>query len=108
VLILVTAAERVRHKAKVCALRQDWADDVAGYICQTEVAALKFVGQLGVIDAQAMEDRGVKVVDVDGVFHYVIAEVVGLAMGKAALDAATGHPNGKAARMVITAVVSLG
>ena len=43
------------------------------------MAALEFVGQLQVIDAQEVQNRGVQVVDVDRVRDDVVAEVVGLA-----------------------------
>ena len=52
---------------------------------QAVVAALELEGQPGVVDAQAVEDRGVQVVDVDRVLDDVVAEVVGLAVGDARL-----------------------
>ena len=75
------------------------------HIGQAEVAALEFVGQLLVVDAHAVQDGGVEVVDVDGVFGDVVAEVVGLAVGQAALDPAAGHPHREVAGMVVAAVV---
>src|SRR5258705_13859349 len=36
-----------------------------------------------------------------GVFHDVVRKVIRLAQGEAALDAAPGHPNAEAARMMI-------
>ena len=67
--------------------------------------ALELEGQAFVVDAQAVEDRGVEVVDVDGVLDDVVAEVVGLAVDDAGLDAAAGQPDGEAAAVVIAAVV---
>ena len=46
-----------------------------------------------------------QVVDVDRVVGDVVAEVVGLAVGDAGLDAAAGQPDGEAARVVVAAVV---
>ena len=60
---------------------------------QPVVAALEVVGQPFVVDAQEVEDRGLEVVDVDGVLGDVVAEVVGLAVGDAGLDAAAGEPD---------------
>ncbi len=42
------------------------------------MAALELEGQLRVVDAQAVQDRGVQVVDVDRIADDVVAEVVGL------------------------------
>src|SRR5207245_4517513 len=60
------------------------------------------------IDAQAMKDCGVHVMDVHRVLDDVIAEIVGLAVDDARLDATAGHPDREAARMVIAAVIVLG
>jgi hypothetical protein len=60
-----------------------------------------------VVDAQAVEQGGVQVVDVDGVFDDVVAEVVDGAVGQADPDAA-GQPDGEAARVVVAAVVLRG
>src|SRR3954454_23931686 len=40
---------------------------------------------------------------VHGIAHNVIAELVGLAIDRAALDAAAGHPDGETARVMIAA-----
>ena len=75
---------------------------------QTHVEALDFIRQAFVVDAQAVEDGGVHVVDVDRVFDDVVAEFVGLAVDDAGLDAAAGHPDGEAAGVMIAAVVVFG
>ena len=46
--------------------RQDRLFDRAVHVGQTMVPPLVLEGQLCVVDAQAMEDRGVQVMDVDG------------------------------------------
>src|SRR5205823_7932873 len=46
--------------------------DRASNIGEAEVAALVFEGQLRVVDAEAMEDRRVQVVDVDRVLRDVV------------------------------------
>ena len=60
--------------------RQQPLDDLAVHVGQAEVAALEAVGQLGVVEAQQVQDRGVQVVDVDLVLDDVEAELVGLAV----------------------------
>ena len=85
--------------------RQDRLHDVAGDVGQAVVAALELERQPRVVDAQAVQHRRVQVVDVDRVAGDVVAEVVGLAVGHARLDAAAGQPDGEAARMMVAAVV---
>ena len=46
-------------------LRQNLADDLPVDVGQAEVAALEAVGEPLVVDAQAVQDRGVQIVDVD-------------------------------------------
>src|SRR5665213_4181381 len=57
------------------------------------------------VDAEAVQDRGVERVDVDRILHDVVAEVVGLAIDHARLDAAAGHPDREAARVMIAAII---
>ena len=60
------------------------------------------------VDAELVQQRGVEVVDVDGILDDVVAEVVRLADDVAALDAGAGHPEAEAARVMVAAVVVLG
>jgi len=61
-----------------------------------------------VVDAQAVQNRGVEVVDVCGVLDDVVTEVVGLAVHDPFLDAPAGEPDGEALGMVVAAVVVAG
>jgi len=61
-------------------------------------AALEFVGQAFVVDAEWVQHGRLEVVDVDGVFGGVVGEVVGLAEGEVAFDAAAGHPDREGGR----------
>ena len=60
---------------------------------QAEFAALELVGELRVVESHQVQDRGVEVVDFDGIFDDVVAEIVGPAERDARLDAAAGHPD---------------
>src|SRR4051794_29094681 len=80
--LLSTRGERV--------LGQDALYDGSMHIGQSEVSALKSIGQPLVIDAEAAEHRSVEVVDVDRVADDVVAVVVGFAVGQARLDPAPG------------------
>ena len=78
------------------------------HVGQPEVAALEPNVSRSWSMPRQCEDRGVEVVDVDGVLDDVVAEVVGLAVDDAGLDAAAGHPHGEAAAVVVAAVVVAG
>src|SRR4051794_35359558 len=89
-------------------LSQKSFDDVPMHIRQPEISALKLERHSLVIDAEAAEDCGVEVVDVDQVLDDVVAVVVGFAVDEAGLDAAAGHPQCEAAAVVVATVVVLG
>ena len=72
------------------------------------VAALAGEGEALEVEAEQVKDRGVEVGDVAAVGDGVVAEVVGRAVGLAALDAAAGEPDGEAVGVVVAAVLALG
>src|SRR5207249_8529669 len=84
---------------------QDLADHLAGNVSKPEVTALELLGQPLVVDAEAIEDGSLQVVDVHGVLDDVVAVIVGLAMADAGLHSAARHPHAEAARMMVAAVV---
>ena len=55
------------------------------------------------VEAQEVQNRGVQVVDVDGLLDGRVAELVGGAVDLAALDAAAGEPDRKAPVVVVAA-----
>ena len=62
----------------VYASRQQLRHHLAMHVGQPEIAALETVGQLGVIEAEQVQQRGVQVVDVNAILDDVEAELVGL------------------------------
>ena len=84
-------------------LSEDGLNDVTVDVGEAIVAALEFIGELFVIDSEEVEEGGVEIVNVDGVFDGVKADVVGLAVGDAGFHAAASHPDGEGVRVVITA-----
>src|SRR6266481_9735599 len=72
---------------------------------EAEVAALEAVGELLVINAHAVQDGRVQIVDVDRIFDDIVTVVVGLAEAETGLDSAAGHPDRITAAMVIAAIV---
>ena len=87
-------------------LAQDRLDHVAVDVGQPEVAAGVAIDQPGVVDSHQVQDRGVVVVNVHGVFDDVHAEFVGLAVGTAALDAAAGEQGGERLGVMVAALGS--
>lgn len=75
------------------------------HIGQPEAAALVEIGQAFVINAQQAQHGSVEVVHVDAAFGDVVTEIVRLAIDQAGLHAATGHPRGETARMMVTPVI---
>ena len=70
-------------------------DDLSVDAAQTESSPLKLVRQTLVVNAEEVEERDLKIVHVNGVLRNVVGELVGLAAGYSALDAATCHPHGE-------------
>src|SRR5919201_1276471 len=84
---------------------QDLVHHFAGNVGKPEVAALELVRQPLVVNAKALEDGGLKVVDVHGVLDDVVAVIVVLAVTDAGLHSAARHPHTEAARMMVPTVV---
>src|SRR5258706_13729569 len=79
--------------------------DVPRHVREAEVSSLKLISQLGVVDTQRAQDGRMQIVNVDRIFHDVVAVVVGLADADAGLDASAGEPHGEAAWMMIAPVI---
>jgi uncharacterized protein YwbE len=73
---------------------------------QSKVTASVTVGQAFMIESQAMHDRCLQIVRVDGVFDHMEAKIVRFAILKASLGTAPCHPHGIGLRVVISAVRS--
>ena len=86
-------------------LRENLLHDCAVHVGEPEMPALVFEGQAGVVDAQGVQDRGVQIVDVDRILGYVIGVVIRFPDGETGFDAGSCHPNRKAARVVVAAII---
>jgi len=90
-------------------LRENFRDDSLFFHSgQTLVQSLEFISESLVVDAHAVQDCGVQIVDVHGIFRDVVAEIVGLTEGHATLDSTASHPHAKIPRLVLSAIVVLG
>ncbi len=58
------------------------------HVGESEIAFLGAVGEAFVIEAEAVEQRGLDVVNVDGVLGDVVAEIVGGTVNEAGFDTA--------------------
>ena len=85
-------------------LSNEFVNNAAFNVRQPEVAAGVAVGELLVVEAQEVQNRGVQVVDVDAVLDGLEAEVVGRAVDVAAAHAAAGQPHREAVVIVVAAV----
>ena len=81
-------------------------NDVSGESCEAVVATGKMVGQFFVVEAQQMHNRGMKIMNVDGIFHDLRADFIGRAVDVAGFDSATGQPAGESVFVVIATIAS--
>src|SRR6185369_12618358 len=75
------------------------------HVREPVVAALELERQPGVVDAEAMQHGRVEVVNVHCVADDVVAEIVRFAVSQSGPDAAASEPDGKAARMMVAAII---
>ena len=66
--------------------------DVAVDVRQTVITASVTVGQTSMIDAQQVQNRCMKVMNVDSVLGHRRADLVGAAIADARFDTGSGHP----------------
>ncbi len=87
-------------------------DHIADYrsvnIGQAKVPSGVAVRQLGVVEAEQMQDRGVQVMHMHRVRHRFEAEVVGCPMHGSPLDASSGKPHREAVMVMVAPVLLAG
>src|SRR5687767_8517836 len=81
---------------------------LAGDIGQAKSASLVAEGQALVVESQQVQNRRVQVANVHAVLGGMVAEVVGLAVRVAALDAAAGEPDGERVLVMIASRIGAG
>src|SRR5258706_15953095 len=85
----------------LCYSCQKLGDDFAGHIGQAEVSPLKTVSQARVIEAEEMQDRGVKIIHMDRVLRDAETEIIRRADDLPAFDPAAPHPDAIGVRMMV-------
>ena len=71
-------------------LRQHLAQYITADVSQAEVASLVPIRQPRVVEAQAMQDRSLQVVDVNTVFDGMVTQLIGLPYDVAAAHTTPG------------------
>ena len=89
---------------KTPGLGEDRFDYFTANIGQTEIAALRAVGQFFVIDTKETKHGCVQIMDVDRIFDGIVTEFIGPADCLTAFDSAARHPDGKPIRVMIATV----
>ena len=89
-------------------LGQQVFDDMAVHIREPEVTALILVGETFVVYAEQVHHGGVEVMDMHAICLDVVAVVVRNSVRVSRVHPSPGHPNRKAARMVVTAEIRFG
>lgn len=70
---------------------------------KAEVEALEPNSEPLMVEAKLMQNRRVKVVNVDGVLDHAEAELIRLAVTEASFESATGEPHREGVDVMITA-----
>jgi hypothetical protein len=78
-------------------------DHLPPLIRKPHAQALERQGEPAVVEAELVQNRRMKIVDVDGILGDGPAQLVGGAVRDAWLDPAASHPQAKRARMMIAA-----
>ena len=65
------------------------------------MATLEAIGQLFMVDAEKMHDRGLKIMNMHFVLHRIETEVVGGPVGHSGFSSASRHPYGEGIRVVV-------
>ena len=77
--------------------------NLAGDVGEAEITALISKGELLMVDPEAMQCGGMKIVHGNSARGGVKTELVGGTMGDPSPDSAAGHPEGESVRVMITA-----
>src|SRR5262245_1240887 len=85
--------------------RNDLLDDFAVNVGQAIIAALEAVGQLFVIETEAVQNGRLQIVNVNRPVGNAETEIVGRPVGQARLDTAASEEHGVTVRVMIAAEV---
>src|SRR5215831_11289283 len=100
---VISARATPAHNSPIMStlLCQQLPDYLPLYVGQAEIPSLAPIGQLCVVETQALQDRGLQVVNVNFVFDDIEPEVIGFADHLPGADPTARKPHGKRQRMMI-------
>jgi hypothetical protein len=98
--------EACRHHEAERPSSEDGLDNVSVNVGQAKISTLETEGQLCVVEAEQMQDRGVEIVDVHGVLNRIEPKFIGATMHMAFLQTATCHPYAEGPIVVIASIVA--
>jgi hypothetical protein len=82
--------------------------NLASKIGQAKIATALLESQPCVIEAEQMQDRGMQVIDVQGILNRLVTDIVSGSAGHTALHAAARHTDNLALALMIAVVIALG
>ena len=63
------------------------------------------VGEVFMIDTHEMKQGGMEIMDIDFVFHGIVAEVVGLPVVISGFHPSSGEPGGESVRVMVSSIL---
>ena len=93
-----------RPSTSIARSGQDRLHHLAVDIGQTKIASAETIGEFLVIDPEQMLHGRPQIVHRADILHRMVAEFIGGAVGRAALDAAAGQPDAESKRIVIATI----
>src|SRR6266480_4306657 len=84
---------------------QKLLNHVSSYVSETEFATHIFIGQPSVVKAQAVQQRGLQVVNVDGILHDVQTIIIRFTHHLTSFDSTSSHPHAVSIRVVVASGV---
>ena len=84
----------------------DFLQDAAVHVGESHVASAEAKSELFVVDAEQVQDGGMHIVNIDGVFHGAHPHFVGGTERRATTDTGTSHPDAVAAHMMVASITA--
>ena len=100
-------SELFRNRKAESRLRHQLLHHISSDVGQPKIPALKRICQPLVIETEQMENRRVKIIDVNRILGDVPTDFIGLPNGLTTLDSAPGRPNAKGERVMVAPSVRL-
>jgi hypothetical protein len=75
------------------------------YVGEPEPSSLVFVRKPFMINAHQVHQRCLKIVDMHGILHNIVTEVIRFSISDPRFHPGSRHPHGKTTRMVVATVV---